>query len=218
MKIKKGRIHVSYQLGQFCIFFFSIQLQLLYIYFYTVALQYQEHFSVMYCVFILMAWLFCLFAQQQLSDIRTIIFFCLPRCGLFPTIECMCFVTGDSDSLFSHGVMEWWKWRISYTTEQTWKQSYSVSQSPQKFYLEYSEMCQLFISTEHFPVILLSFAGSGPRSRSYATLTLYIGWQSQPTILLHSYKRVTKTEVASCTPTDFERLDVYCLLLICMRC
>lgn len=117
MKIKKGRIHVSYQLGQFCIFFFSIQLQLLYIYFYTVALQYQEHFSVMYCVFILMAWLFCLFAQQQLSDIRTIIFFCLPRCGLFPTIECMCFVTGDSDSLFSHGVMEWWKWRISVTPQ-----------------------------------------------------------------------------------------------------
>lgn len=107
-------------MGHFCIFFFysvtiiycNIRIE----YFYTVALKYQEHFSViicMYCVFILMAWLFCLFTQQQLSDVRTIIFFCLPRCGLFPTIERMCFVTGDSDSLFSHGVMEWWKWRIS---------------------------------------------------------------------------------------------------------
>lgn len=169
--------------------------------------KYQEQFK---CICIRKA---CIFGIFTLSDIQTIIFLCLPRCGLFPTIQCMCFATGDRDSLFSHGVMEWWKLQNCRDTSGQ-RQKKGKRKKKKNLHEYYSALTPRNVFKIYWNVSIVclgcKFLCDPAQLRCLGTfepriMQQYIHcmcWQSLPTTLCYSYKRGTRTAVISCLYCD----------------
>lgn len=93
-----------------------------------------------------------LFTQQWVSDGLAIIFLCPPRCGSFPAIQLMCFVTGDSDTLLPHVVTSF-NLRIQRRNTATRHADKTILFIFMEIYLKYFDKCWSWLKFVLWPCL-----------------------------------------------------------------